>query len=268
MHAVPDAALHVLAHVFKVTVDPFVGKLGVFRVHQGTVQRDSQLYVGDGRKPFKVAHLYLLQGKEHVEVPQALPGDIVAVAKVDELHFDAVLHDAAEDDHIHLAPLDLPVPVHGLAIEPEAPWRRAAAVGDPGQAGRRRPLPEGRARGRHQRDRGLRPGRAAPARAARAHARDLQASRSRPRRRASPTARPSRRRPKATTATRSRPAAPGSSARSSCASSRCRAAPASSSSTRSRAAPSRTSSSRRSKRACARCWPSAPSPATRWSTCA
>ena len=48
-----------------------------------------------------------------------VPGDIVAVAKVDEIHYDAVLHDAAEDDHIHLKPLNLPVPVHGLAIEPK-----------------------------------------------------------------------------------------------------------------------------------------------------
>ena len=117
--ATPDAALHVLAHVFKVTVDPFVGKLGIFRVHQGTLTKDSQLYVGDGRKPFKVGHLFMLQGKDHVEVSRALPGDIVAVAKVDELHFDAVLHDAAEDDHLHLKPLDFPVPVHGLAIEPK-----------------------------------------------------------------------------------------------------------------------------------------------------
>jgi hypothetical protein len=52
---------------------------------------------------FKVGHLFMLQGKEHVEVAKAVPGDICAVAKVDELHFDAVLHDAAEDDHIHLA---------------------------------------------------------------------------------------------------------------------------------------------------------------------
>ncbi|OYV00089.1 MAG: elongation factor G, partial [Burkholderiales bacterium PBB5] len=35
------------------------------------------------------------------------------------LHFDAVLHDAAEDDHIHLKPLAFPVPVHGLAIAPK-----------------------------------------------------------------------------------------------------------------------------------------------------
>ena len=83
------------------------------------MSKDSQLYVGDARKPFKVGHLFMLQGKEHVEVQQALPGDICAVSKVDELHFDAVLHDAADDDHIHLKPLAFPVPVHGLAIEPK-----------------------------------------------------------------------------------------------------------------------------------------------------
>ena len=118
MHATPDPALHVLAHVFKVTVDPFVGRLGIFRVHQGTVSRDMPLYVGDSRKPFKASHVYLLQGKQTVEVPFAVPGDIVAVAKVDALHYDAVLHDAPEDDHIHMLPLDLPKPVHGLAIQP------------------------------------------------------------------------------------------------------------------------------------------------------
>ncbi|MFP5398638.1 MAG: elongation factor G [Gammaproteobacteria bacterium] len=119
MHAEPDASKHVLAHVFKVTQDPYVGKMGIFRVWQGTVTPNSQLYVGDGRKPFKVGHLFMLQGKDHVEVRQALPGDIVAVAKVDEIGFDAVLHDAAEDDHIHLKPLAFPTPVHGLAITPK-----------------------------------------------------------------------------------------------------------------------------------------------------
>ncbi len=119
LHAEPDAGKHVIAHVFKVTVDPYVGKMGIFRIHQGTVTKDSQLYIGDGRKPFKVGHLFMLQGKDHVEVARGVPGDICAVAKVDEMHFDAVLHDAAEDDHLHLKPLEFPVPVHGLAIEPK-----------------------------------------------------------------------------------------------------------------------------------------------------
>ena len=119
MHARPDPDAHVLAQVFKISIDPYVGKLGFARVHQGTIRPGTQLYVGDGRKPFKVGHLYFQQGRNHVEVPAAGPGDICAVAKIDELHYDAVLHDAAEDSHIHLKPLPFPVPVHGIVISPK-----------------------------------------------------------------------------------------------------------------------------------------------------
>lgn len=115
----PDPSKHVIAHVFKVTVDPFVGKLGLFRIHQGTVKPGSQLFVGDARKPFKVAHLFRQLGKEHTEITSALPGDIVAVSKVDELHFDAVLHDSHDEDNFHLKSMSFPPPMLGLAIEPE-----------------------------------------------------------------------------------------------------------------------------------------------------
>ena len=118
MQAAVDPAAHVLAHVFKVTIDPYVGKLGVLRIHQGSITPNSLLVVGDARKPFKVGHLFMLQGKDHVEVQRAGPGDIVAIAKVDEIAYDAVLHDAPEDDHIHLRPLKFPHPVHGLALKP------------------------------------------------------------------------------------------------------------------------------------------------------
>jgi len=117
---VPDASKHVVAHVFKVTADPFVGKLGIFRIHQGTVSRDSQLFVGDGRKPFRVGHLFKLQGKEQQEIDQAVPGDICAVAKVEEIHFDAVLHDSHDEDFLHIQSPEMPVPVYGLAIEPKS----------------------------------------------------------------------------------------------------------------------------------------------------
>ena len=116
-HAVPDASQHVLAHVFKIIADPYMGKVGIFRVHQGTVKKDSQLFVGDGKKPFKVGHLYQLQGKDYVEVDSLLPGDIGAIAKVEEIDFDAVLHDSHDEDHIHLKPLEFPKPMQGLAVE-------------------------------------------------------------------------------------------------------------------------------------------------------
>ena len=115
--AEPDAGKHVLAHVFKVVADPYLGKIGVFRVHQGTMKKDMQLFVGDGKRPFKVGHLYQLQGREPLEVDELLPGDIGAIAKVDEIEFDCVLHDSHDEDHIHLVPLEFPKPMAGLAVE-------------------------------------------------------------------------------------------------------------------------------------------------------
>lgn len=115
----PDPNKHVIAHVFKVVIDPFMGKLGVFRVHQGTITASTQLYVGETTKPFRVAHLYMLQGKEYREVSQLLPGDIGAVAKVEDIAFDVVLHDSHDEDRIHLMPLDFPQPMYGLAVEPK-----------------------------------------------------------------------------------------------------------------------------------------------------
>ena len=118
IEAKPDPAAHVIADVFKILNDPFVGKLSVFRVYQGTLKKDTQLFVDDGKKPFKVGHLFKLKGKDHVEIDQAIPGDIAAIAKIEEIHFDAVLHDSHDEDQIHLKPLDFPVPMFGLAVEP------------------------------------------------------------------------------------------------------------------------------------------------------
>jgi len=115
----PDPAQHVIAHVFKVTVDPYVGKIGVFRVHQGTIRPGQQLFVGDGRKPFRVTQLFRLQGKEQQALAAASPGDICGIAKVDELHFDAVLHDSHDEDHLHLKSVRFPPAMLGVAIEPE-----------------------------------------------------------------------------------------------------------------------------------------------------
>src|SRR4029078_13225894 len=115
----PDPKKHVLAHVFKVVVDPFGGMLGIFRVHHGTITKDTQLFVGDGRKAFKVGHLFMLQGGRSVEIERAVLSDIAAVAKVDEIDFDSVLHDSHDEDHIHMRPLEFPLPMQGVCITPK-----------------------------------------------------------------------------------------------------------------------------------------------------
>ncbi len=119
LQPVPDPGKHVLAHVFKIEIDPYIGRLAVFRMHQGRLTPGTQLYVGEGRKPIKPGHLYLLRGKTQTEVHEAIPGDICAIAKIEEIQFDHVLHDAASDAHVHARPLELPTSVFGLAVQPK-----------------------------------------------------------------------------------------------------------------------------------------------------
>jgi elongation factor G len=112
-----EADQHVVAHVFKVVVDPYVGRTAVFRLHQGTVSAGAQLYVGDSRKPVKLNHLYRLQGKQQAEVSRAGPGDIVAVTRIDSLNFNDVLHDSHDEDNLHVRLPEMAPPMMGIAIQ-------------------------------------------------------------------------------------------------------------------------------------------------------
>jgi len=113
----PDKPL--LAHVFHVTTDPYLGKLCFFRVYQGTVKSGDQLFIGDGRKPIRMNHVFQLQGKEREETKEIIAGDMGAVAKIDDLHLGDVLHDDHSLDHVHHKSLPYPVPLHALAVVPK-----------------------------------------------------------------------------------------------------------------------------------------------------
>jgi elongation factor G len=119
LRAEPDPKKHALAHVFKIEIDPYIGRLAVFRVHQGRLTPGGQLFIGESRKPIKAGHLFMLRGKTQTEVSEALPGDICAIAKIDEIQFDQVLHDSPEEAQVHARPLELPTSVFGLAVQPK-----------------------------------------------------------------------------------------------------------------------------------------------------
>ncbi len=113
----PDKPL--LAHVFHVTTDPYLGKLCFFRVYQGTMKSGEQVLIGEGRRPIRLSHLFQLQGKERMETKEIIAGDMGAVAKIDELHLGDVLHDDHSLDHVHHKSLPYPVPLHALAVVPK-----------------------------------------------------------------------------------------------------------------------------------------------------
>ena len=106
-----------LAHVLRVTSDPYVGKLCVFRMYQGSVGPGDQVHVDDGSRPVRLAHVFKLQGKTHTETDRIVTGDIGAVAKIDELHFNSILHDGTLGESPRLALPAPPKPMYGLAIE-------------------------------------------------------------------------------------------------------------------------------------------------------
>ena len=114
----PDPAAHAIAHVFLVKIDTFKGRLGLFRIHQGTIRSGGQLFVGDARKPIKVTQLMKVNGDNHTKIDEAVPGDICAIPRVDEVHHDAVLHDSHDEDNFHLKSIDFPRPMFGLAVKP------------------------------------------------------------------------------------------------------------------------------------------------------
>jgi elongation factor G len=111
-----DPAAPAVAHVFKIINDPFVGKLAMLRVIQGTVRSKADLYHNEDKKPLRISHLFKVCGKEHAEVHELVAGDIGGVAKLDELKFGSILH---ADPALHLLPpqLPLPKPLFGLAVE-------------------------------------------------------------------------------------------------------------------------------------------------------
>ncbi len=112
----PDPDQHVIAHVVMVNIDPFKGRLAVFRIHQGSIKAGNQLFVGNARKPIKVSQLLKINGSDLKKVDVGVPGDICAIPRVDEAHYDAVLHDSHDEDHFHLKHNRLPRPMYGLAI--------------------------------------------------------------------------------------------------------------------------------------------------------
>jgi len=116
-HATADPKREVVAHVFKVTTDQFVGKLALVRVHQGTIVPGGQLFLNDGKKALRVAHVFKVFGRETREVERAVPGDIIAMAKIEELHTNGVLHSSHELDSLRFKALPMPRPMFGLAVE-------------------------------------------------------------------------------------------------------------------------------------------------------
>ncbi|MDR3211667.1 MAG: elongation factor G [Planctomycetota bacterium] len=104
-----------LAQAFKVVSDPHVGKLCFLRVFSGKLESKTQANVSGTGRPEKFAQLVRVNGEKREDIAEAVTGDIVGVAKVDNLHLgDTVYHSG----DLRFPPPPFPTPMTGLAISP------------------------------------------------------------------------------------------------------------------------------------------------------
>jgi elongation factor G len=104
--------------VFKTMVDPFAGKLSIFRVLSGKVTADSTVLNVNKDSKERLGHLFKLAGKKQTQVPHAIPGEIVAVAKLK----DTATGDSLADEKapILYPGFTLPPPAISFAVEPKS----------------------------------------------------------------------------------------------------------------------------------------------------
>jgi elongation factor G len=114
----PSESGEFVAQVFKTLSDKFVGNLAFFRVFSGKVSGEQQLHNMRNNKSARVSGYIVMQGKTQKTVHEAGAGDIVAVAKIEDLHIGDTLtlnHNAPK-----LPVPKFPTPMFGLAVEPKA----------------------------------------------------------------------------------------------------------------------------------------------------
>ena len=122
-HATEDGGLvtseegPLVAQVFKTTADAFVGRLTFLRILSGTLSADAHpLNVQRGQTE-RLGHLYIQRGKEQIEVPELVAGDIGVAAKLQHtLTGDSLV--GSEAASVRVAAIPLPVPAYRTAIQP------------------------------------------------------------------------------------------------------------------------------------------------------
>lgn len=101
-----DPAAPFSAQVFKTMADPFAGKLSIFRVFSGVLSGDSFYNSSKGQSE-RFGQLFVMNGKEQRPVSEAVPGMIVAVAKLKETSTGDTLCDESKPVvYDPLVPLD------------------------------------------------------------------------------------------------------------------------------------------------------------------
>lgn len=111
-----DPAAPLAAFVFKTTADPFVGKLSVFRVYQGTINSNSEVWNSNRSQAERIGQLYLPKGKSQENISEVTAGDIGAIGKLAATVTGDSL--CARDNQVSFPPVEFPVGYYSVAVNP------------------------------------------------------------------------------------------------------------------------------------------------------
>jgi elongation factor G len=114
----PKESGEFVGQVFKTLTDKFVGNLAFIRVFSGRITPEQPLVNARTGKSSRFGGLLQMQGKEQKPVTEAIAGDVVAVAKVEDLHIGDTVGTTANVPKV--AAPNFPTPMFGLAVEPKA----------------------------------------------------------------------------------------------------------------------------------------------------
>lgn len=112
----PTADAPFSARVWRMSIDPFVGKIAYVRVWSGTVKPGDTIRNTTQGVDIKPAHLYVMNGKDLTEVPELSAGMIGVLTKIQDLHTGDTLADP--NNPIEYDKLWLPEPAHTIALHP------------------------------------------------------------------------------------------------------------------------------------------------------
>ncbi len=104
------------ALVFKTIADPYVGRITMFRVFNGTLKSDSRMFNVNKGAEERMGHIFALRGKEQLPVKEVPAGDIAAAAKLNVTVTGDTL--VEKGTNILLPPPQFPNPLYAVAIRP------------------------------------------------------------------------------------------------------------------------------------------------------
>ncbi len=114
----PDEKGPFLGFVFKVMVDPYVGKLSFVKVFSGTLTSDQTVYnVSEGEEE-RISSFRFMKGKESTEEKEIVLGDIVAIPKLESTTAGNTL--GTKGEVLQFRPIQFPQPVYSVAVLPKS----------------------------------------------------------------------------------------------------------------------------------------------------